>query len=111
MVDVGVVDVVAVGAAVVVLAVVVGAWVVDAVVVEAWVVAGAVVDEEEAAVVKVVEVGGSAGEVGPLDAQADANRVAARTAVRRTVETVGLPAGRRGKKVDRWFVKFRKGTA
>jgi hypothetical protein len=78
-----------------------GAWVVvEAAVavvgglVVAWVAAGAVNDEEVTAAAEVVKVAGRAGEVGPLDAQADTNRVAARTAVRRTVETVDLPADR-----------------
>ena len=79
--------------------VVVGTWVVieataavvGGVVVD-WVVVGAVDDDEVTAAVEVVEVAGGASEIGPLEPQADANRVAARTAVRRTVATLGLPA-------------------
>jgi len=81
--------------------VVVGTWVVieataavvGGVVVD-WVVVGAVDDDEVTAAVEVVEVAGGASEIGPLGPQAAANRVAARTAVRRTVATLGLPASR-----------------
>jgi hypothetical protein len=83
--DAGVAAVVVVGSG----AVVVGAWLVVA-----WVVVGAVDDEEVTAAVEFVEVAGSASEIGPLEPQADTNRVAVRTAVRRTVATLGLPASR-----------------